>query len=87
MKKSLTILAVVAFAAVIVLGGRYYMWVANTLNAATPFDEVGIGLHAYMPGFVQDWGCAKLQDSFGTQTLPPYGCAAADGGWKPPVAG
>ncbi|MFN3525686.1 MAG: hypothetical protein ACK4YU_06315 [Paracoccus sp. (in: a-proteobacteria)] len=82
MKKLVTMLVVIVIALAIVAGGRYYMWVANISNASTPYDEVGIGLHSYMPAFVQDWGCAKLQDSFGAQTLPPYGCAAADGGWR-----
>ena len=58
------------------VGQRYYAWVNNTAGAADPFDEVGIGLHGMMPGFVQVWGCARLTENFGTKTMPPHGCGS-----------
>ncbi|MFE3838625.1 hypothetical protein [Pseudogemmobacter sonorensis] len=63
------------------VGYRYLSWVLNWQGAETPFDEVGISLHSYMPGFVQDWGCAKLKEEFGDRTMPPYGCRG-DSGWR-----
>ena len=62
-------LAVLAFAGMV--GFRYHAW---AVGAASPFDEVGIGLHAYMPGTVQAWGCGQLQKRFEGKTLPPHGC-------------
>ncbi|MBJ2150324.1 hypothetical protein [Paracoccus sp. IB05] len=80
MKRFLTILVVAVFAAVAMVGYRYVSWVMNWTSADTPFDEVGIDLHKYMPGFVQDWGCAQLFAEFGDKTLPPHGCRGK-GGW------
>lgn len=84
MKRLLSILLIVILVALGVAGQRYYTWVNNTQGAADPFDEVGIDLHRYMPGFVQDWGCARLKTHFGTRTLPPYGCQSdtEPGQWK-----
>ena len=79
MKKSLLILILVLVAFVGLVGQRYYAWATNSAGAETPFDEVGIGLHSYMPKVVQDWGCAKLKENFGTKTLPLHGCGSADG--------
>jgi len=64
---------VVLMIAVVFVGGvgkRYYDWVTNT---KTPYDEVGIDLHKYMPEPIQKWGCAKLQQNFGNSP-PPHGC-------------
>ncbi|CEJ13785.1 hypothetical protein BN1110_04109 [bacterium YEK0313] len=60
---------------------RYYQWVAQ---ADSPFDEVGIGLHSYMPGPIQSWGCARLKERFEGKTLPPHGCKdpANPRGWR-----
>ena len=62
---------------------RYVSWATN---GPSPFDEVGIELHRYMPGFVQDWACGKLYARFGEKTLPPYGCqdATTPQKWKQP---
>lgn len=79
MKRFLTILVVAVFASVAMVGYRYVSWVKNWTGADTPFDEVGIDLHKYMPGFVQDWGCARLFDEFGDKTLPPHGCRGKAG--------
>ncbi|MDC9837510.1 hypothetical protein PO870_29510 [Rhizobium sp. MJ37] len=47
-----------------------------------PYDEIGITLNDAMPGPINSWGCAKLKSTF-AGSLPPYGCAAADGTqWK-----
>lgn len=63
--------------------GRYVFWVTNWYDAEDPFDEVGIGLHKMMPGFVQDWGCAQLKKEFGDKTMPPYGCRLdGERGWR-----
>lgn len=82
MKKVLSILAICVVAFFGMVGQRYYVWATNANGAADPFDEVGIGLHSYMPGFVQDWGCARLKENFGTKTLPPHGCGTAEGKWE-----
>jgi hypothetical protein len=70
-KKTLSLLAAVFVVATALIGQRYYAW---TVQMGSPFDEVGIRLHRYMPSAVQDWGCAKLFERFGGKTLPPYGC-------------
>ena len=81
--KKIGLVALICLVALLgTVGQRYYAWVTNSANAADPFDEVGIGLHSYMPGFVQDWGCARLKENFGSKTLPPHGCGTAEGQWK-----
>ena len=83
MTRFLRILALCIIAVIGMVGYQYLSWVKNWNGAADPFDEIGIDLHSYMPGFVQDWGCAQLKAEFGDKTLPPYGCGAADGrGWR-----
>jgi hypothetical protein len=71
MKTAARVLLLVLVAAIGVIGQRYYYWVAQ---AESPFDEVGIGIHQYMPGPIQSWGCGRLKARFGGRTLPPYGC-------------
>jgi hypothetical protein len=71
LKKALAILAAVFVVVTAMIGQRYYAWAAQS---DSPFDEVGIELHRYMPAAVQNWGCAKLSERFGGKTLPPYGC-------------
>jgi hypothetical protein len=68
----LLLLLVVIF--LIYIGWTYYGWATNSAGADNPFDEAGIEIHAYMPKFVQDWGCGELKAEFGSKTLPPYGC-------------
>jgi hypothetical protein len=71
-KAGLGSLAAMAIVAVlIVLGGRWYYYVAF---AEDPFDEVGIGLNSMMPGPVNEWGCAMLKQRFEKTTIPPMGC-------------
>jgi hypothetical protein len=60
------------------MGKRYNDWVSHATN---PYDEVGIELHKFMPGFVQDWGCGKLKARFGP-IRPPLGCSNIEGKWK-----
>jgi hypothetical protein len=70
--RTLLKLALAVVVAVFVSAGfRYHQWVTQS---ASPFDEVGIELHKYMPAPVQDWGCAQLKARFDGKTLPPYGC-------------
>jgi hypothetical protein len=71
MMKALMIVLLMVSAALGVAGLRYHHWVARS---GTPFEEVGIGLHRYMPAPVQSWGCNRLKARFGGKTLPPYGC-------------
>lgn len=80
MKKLLQVVAMMAIAAVAVLGGRWYMYVTNT---ESPYDEIGINLNNAMPGSINKWGCDKLHATFGN-VLPPYGCQAGDDGrqWR-----
>jgi hypothetical protein len=63
------------------IGKRYYAYVNNTKS---PFDEVGISLHALMPAPIQSWGCAKLRATFEQTTAPPHGCTSTSGtyGWR-----
>lgn len=82
---SLVTIALVVFVAVAgVIGYQYFAWATNASGAAIPYDEVGIALHGMMPGFVQDWGCARLEAEFGGKTLPPMGCESATdpGQWR-----
>jgi hypothetical protein len=64
-------LVAVIVAAVFVIGGRWYSYIAY---ADDPFDEVGIGLNQMMPTPIRDFGCAKLKQRFADRTLPPAGC-------------
>jgi len=62
------------------IGWRWHAYVTNT---DSPFEEVGIELNSLMPAPIRDWGCGRLKQTFGTKTLPPYGCSAADGkAWR-----
>ena len=79
LRKLLIILAAVFVVVTAGIGQRYYAW---AVQADSPFDEVGIELHRYMPAAVQDWGCAKLFERFGGKTLPPYGCQDLTDGAK-----
>jgi hypothetical protein len=81
MKKFLTLLVFVAIAVPAAALGRYYTYATNTV---TPYDEVGIGLMGYMPGFIRDMGCGRLHETFG-DVRPPYGCedeTDPNGGWR-----
>jgi hypothetical protein len=81
MKKLLTLILVVAIAVPAVVLGRFYIYATNT---ETPYDEVGIGLMQYMPGFIRDIGCTKLHETFG-DVRPPYGCGDEtdpNGDWR-----
>ena len=75
MQKLAQIVCVVLVAALVIFGGRWYMYVAH---AESPYDEVGIALNGYAPGPLRSWGCRTLQQRFAGQ-LPPYGCAGPDG--------
>jgi hypothetical protein len=74
MRNAAIILALIAVTVVVTVGQGYYNWVARS---ESPFEELGIGLHQYMPAHIQAWGCGRLKDRFGTKTLPPYGCQNA----------
>ena len=75
MKLALALIGTVVLGTMIVIGGRYYVYVTNTQS---PYDEVGIMLNGAMPAIVRSWGCGKLKGTFGTKTLPPLGCAGSD---------
>ena len=64
-------------AIILVLGGRWYAYVAYADN---PFDEVGIGLNMMMPAPIREKGCAMLKARFENKTLPPAGCGV-NGNW------
>ncbi len=59
-------------------------WYAYVSNINDPFDEVGIALNNRAPAPARDWGCARLKATFGTKTLPPFGCGRSDapGQWR-----
>lgn len=80
MKKLLLVVALMALAAVVVIGGRWYIYVTNE---ESPYDEIGIDLNNMMPAPINKWGCAQLQSRFGAM-LPPYGCQAGSDGrtWR-----
>ncbi|MDR9763330.1 hypothetical protein RJJ37_27500 [Rhizobium redzepovicii] len=79
MRKLLRLLLVIALAVVVFTGFRWYRYVSNT---DSPYDEIGITLNDAMPGPINSWGCAKLKTTF-AGSLPPLGCAGADGTqWK-----
>jgi hypothetical protein len=71
MRKAIKLLTLMLVVMLGLLGLRYNQWVSYS---ATPFDEVGVGLHRYMPAPVKSWGCTRLKARFGGKTLPPYGC-------------
>ena len=75
MQKIVQVVCVVLVAAIVMFGGRWYMYVAR---GSSPYDEVGIALNGYAPGPMRAWGCHKMQARFPGQ-LPPYGCAGPDG--------
>lgn len=76
MSRFLTIVLVACLILAGVVGYRWYSYVSNTQS---PFEEVGIELNSRMPGPIRDWGCARLKQTFGAKTLPPYGCSTSDG--------
>ena len=72
-------LTIVLVACLILAAGVGYRWYAYVSNTQSPFEEVGIELNSRMPGPIRDWGCARLKQTFGSKTLPPYGCSTPDG--------
>jgi hypothetical protein len=66
-----TVFSLILVAFVVYVGQGYYRWVAQS---ETPFEELGIELHSYMPAPVQAWGCARLRARFEGKTIPPLGC-------------
>jgi hypothetical protein len=60
------------------IGGKWYVYVAH---ADSPFDNVGSGLNALMPGPINKVGCDMLRQRFGNLPIPPRGCEAA-GRWS-----
>ena len=71
MRKIAVILSLVAVTFAVYVGQGYYQWVAQS---ETPFEELGIDLHQYMPAPIQAWGCGRLRARFEGKTLPPFGC-------------
>jgi len=54
--KSLVRMALVIAVAVVVVGFRWYRYVANT---DSPYDEVGITLNNAMPGPINSWPACR----------------------------
>ncbi len=75
MRTAVQLVGVVLVAVVLLLGGRWYAYVAW---AESPYDEIGIDLNGYAPAALRRWGCHKMQQRFPGQ-IPPYGCAGPDG--------
>jgi hypothetical protein len=71
MRKIALLVSLIAVTCVVYVGQGYYQWVAQS---ETPFEELGIDLHKYMPAPVQAWGCERLRSRFEGKTLPPFGC-------------
>ena len=67
--RSLVITAVLLIAVLAVPGWEWYRWATS---AASPYDEVGIGLNAYVPGPLHDWACGQIAQRF-PGSLPPAG--------------
>ena len=61
MKKAISVVLMVI---VLFVGAIFAKWYQFVAYAATPIDEVGIGLSQMMPSPIQDWGCAKLHERF-----------------------
>ena len=59
------ILMFIAILAIIVLG-RYYYFVNYE---ASPYSEVGQGMHEVMPPQIQAYGCRRLHERFPTEVL------------------
>ncbi|MCM2439695.1 hypothetical protein HGO34_08195 [Agrobacterium vitis] len=70
MKRLLRLILIMAIAAIVLFGSRWYTYVTNT---ESPYQEVGIDINSRLPDPFNKWGCAKLQANFSTM-LPPYGC-------------
>lgn len=75
MQKLLQVFAVVVVGALVMFGGRWYMYVAH---GDSPYNEVGIALNGYAPTPLRRWGCHQMRSRFVGQ-LPPYGCGSSDG--------
>ena len=75
MRRVLTVLLAAVVAVVMVVAGRWYIYVTNT---ESPYDELGIALTQFMPDPVRAWGCGKLEITF-AGALPPFGCSGASG--------
>ena len=61
----------------LVVGCKWYSYVAL---ADSPFDDVGSGINAIMPGPINRLGCEMLKKRFGDIPIPPRGCNV-DGRW------
>jgi len=70
MKRVVRIVVITFVAAVVLIGGRWYMYVAHS---ESPYDEVGIELNSRMPAPLRTWGCARIAARF-AGAITPYGC-------------
>ena len=61
----------------LVLGGK---WLSYVAFADSPFDDLGEGINAIMPGPLNRLGCDLLKERFGNVPIPPKGCDV-DGRW------
>lgn len=72
----LTVVAAIAIGILGVTGWQWYRWATA---GDSPYDEVGIGLNATMPGPLHDWACRRISQRF-PRSLPPYGCTPSPPG-------
>lgn len=70
MKRLLRLVMIMAIAALVIFGSRWYSYVTNT---ESPYQEVGIEINSRLPDPLNKWGCARLQATFG-KVPPPLGC-------------
>lgn len=68
--QALVAIAAIVIAMLAVTGWQWFRWAAA---GDSPYDEVGIGLNAYMPAPLHDWACGRIAQRF-PGSLPPYGC-------------
>ena len=60
--------------------GGYWLWYVTA--APSQFTSPAMDINNMMPGPINKWGCAQLQERFGDQNAP-FGCTAGDyRSWK-----
>jgi len=74
MKRAMRLVIITVLAAIVLMGGRWYLYVAHS---ESPYDEVGIELNSHMPAPLRAWGCARVAKRF-PGTIALYGCTPAE---------
>ncbi|MDB5523855.1 MAG: hypothetical protein JWM58_1618 [Rhizobium sp.] len=70
-RKASYIRASVLTALMLLVGGKWYTYVAH---ADSPFDDFGSSINSIMPGPINRLGCDMLKKRFGDIPIPPKGC-------------